>query len=217
MDKWREELETVATEFCEFLRARGIACEKSDGGEYFVDIKTDHTFKLYTNRKGERRITLPLEMPEKRRLSYINLWEEFNGRVRPGINIYVDGSYKDGTASYAAVVLDGGVVLDKISGCFPDDDGFRNIAGEIKALEKSLEYCIEKGIGEVAIHYDFQGLKDWVVGTWQSNNPLTRAYRDFVLKASEEVKINWIKLKAHSGDSYNELVDKLAKKALSDC
>ena len=42
----------------------------------------------------------------------------------------------------------------------------------------------------------------------------TRAYRDFYRSASEKVKITFRKVKGHSGDTWNDLADHLAKEAL---
>ena len=42
----------------------------------------------------------------------------------------------------------------------------------------------------------------------------TIAYRDFYRKAKERVHIEFRKVKGHSNDKYNDMVDELAKEAL---
>ena len=44
--------------------------------------------------------------------------------------------------------------------------------------------------------------------------PGTIAYRDFYQKAKEKVHIEFRKVKGHSNDKYNDMVDELAKEAL---
>ena len=48
----------------------------------------------------------------------------------------------------------------------------------------------------------------------QANKPGTIAYRDFYQKAKEKVHIEFRKVKRHSNDKYNDMVDELAKEAL---
>ena len=49
---------------------------------------------------------------------------------------------------------------------------------------------------------------------WKANKEGTKLYRDFYNSISKKLKVDFIKVKAHSGDKYNEEADKLAKEAL---
>ena len=40
------------------------------------------------------------------------------------------------------------------------------------------------------------------------------SYRDFVAEARKTIDISFVKVKAHAGNKYNEMADRLAKKAL---
>ena len=56
----------------------------------------------------------------------------------------------------------------------------------------------------------------WADRRWKANNPLTQGYRDYVAEARKTIDIRFVKVKAHAGNKYNELADRLAKKALSE-
>jgi len=85
----------------------------------------------------------------------------------------------------------------------------RNVAGEILGILKSLEWCQEQGISKVALHYDYQGLESWSTGAWKAKLPFTQFYAQTVKTSG--IVIHWVKVKAHSGNPENEIVDQLAK------
>ncbi len=90
----------------------------------------------------------------------------------------------------------------------------RNVAGEIFAILKALEWCQAQGITEVSLYFDYQGLESWATGVWQAKLPFTQSYARTV-KASD-ITIHWIKVRAHSGIPENEIVDQLAKEGAMD-
>ncbi len=130
---------------------------------------------------------------------------------------YVDGSFsKDKLEfSYGAVLFKDGEVLE-FSEKFSDPEliSMRNVAGEIKGAEFVMRYCIENGISEIDIYYDYMGIEKWCTGEWQANKPGTISYRDYYNSIKNKLAVNFIKVKGHSGDKYNDLADLLAKKAL---
>lgn len=85
----------------------------------------------------------------------------------------------------------------------------RNVAGEIFGILKSLQWCQAQGITKVTLYYDYQGLESWATGAWRAKLPFTQSYAQAV-KASG-INIHWVKVKAHSGNTENEIVDQLAK------
>jgi len=85
----------------------------------------------------------------------------------------------------------------------------RNVAGEILGILKSLEWCKAHGVKEVTLYIDYQGLESWATGAWRAKLPFTQLYAQTV-KASG-ISIHWVKIKAHSGDPENDIVDQLAK------
>ena len=130
---------------------------------------------------------------------------------------YVDGSYDDTTKSYSY----GMVMMHKdeefyFSKKFEKDDmsDMRNVAGEIEGSMAAMKYCIENGIKSISIFYDYEGIQKWCNGDWKAKKEGTKRYVEFYKDASKLVDVDFIKVKGHSGDKYNDLADELAKKAL---
>ena len=129
---------------------------------------------------------------------------------------YVDGSYDKTTHRYAA----GGVILYKgeeheFAKAFEGECAdLRNVAGEIMGSRMAIEYCLENGIDELIIYHDYAGIGMWGDDQWKANLDMTREYKAFVREAREKMKISFVKVKAHTGDKYNEAADRLAKSAL---
>lgn len=138
--------------------------------------------------------------------------------VTDGVHVWVDGSCFPNSKGrlnfgWAYVVLDGVWELHRASGNDVPAEArqHRNVAGEIQAVLRALEWCREHGIGKAAIHFDYQGLASWVEGTWKTRRAFTQAYAERVRALG--MTLTWHKVQAHSGDVYNELVDRLAREA----
>ena len=91
----------------------------------------------------------------------------------------------------------------------PEAVAHRNVAGEIFGILKALEWCKGKGIEEVTIYFDYQGLESWATGAWRAKLPFTQLYAQTVQASG--ISIHWSKVKAHSGNPENDIVDQLAK------
>lgn len=130
---------------------------------------------------------------------------------------YVDGSYDVGTHtfSYGMVFFYQGKEMH-FSQKYSENDlaEMRNVAGEIKGAEAAMQYCLDHEIASITIYYDYEGIEKWCNGVWQAKKAGTIAYAQFYKKASEKIRIVFVKVKGHSGDTYNELADQLAKEAL---
>ncbi len=134
------------------------------------------------------------------------------------IQIWVDGAClpeADGTLhiGWAFLVYVNGQEIYRTSGSDIPVDAYRhrNVAGEIMAILKAVAWCQRKDIKEVSIHYDYQGLESWVTGDWKGKTSFTQDYAQIV--RSSGLTIHWVKVKAHSGELGNEIVDKLARDA----
>ena len=128
---------------------------------------------------------------------------------------YVDGSYNPKSKVYGAgvVYLVEGKEIE-LNKAF--DDSFsihRNVAGEVKASELAISKAIEDKKEQIIIYHDYQGIASWADGSWKTNNDLTKSYKKFIDQARGKIKINFIKVKGHSNDKYNDQADKLAKLA----
>jgi len=130
---------------------------------------------------------------------------------------YVDGSFllENFEFSFGAVIFHNGE-MKEFSEKFSDPElvTMRNVAGEIKGAEFVMRYCVENDIKEIDIYYDYMGIEKWCTGEWKANKSGTINYRDYYNSIKDKLKVNFIKVKGHSGDKYNDLADKLAKSAL---
>ena len=133
------------------------------------------------------------------------------------VPVYVDGSFNSATGefSYGMVVLLDGQALS-FQGKYEDEElsTMRNVAGEIKGAEAAMRYAIEHEIPRIAIYHDYEGIAKWPLGLWKTNKEGTRAYKAFYEEAREKIDISFVKVTGHSGDTYNEMADRLAKEAL---
>lgn len=130
---------------------------------------------------------------------------------------YVDGSYNVQTKeySYGAILIYLGKEYE-FSQKGPDRSlaDMRNVAGEILGAQKMMEQCVQNGIKELELYYDYEGIEKWCTGAWQAKKPGTQAYRDAYQEMSKSLRVNFHKVAAHTGVELNERVDQLAKKAL---
>ena len=130
---------------------------------------------------------------------------------------YVDGSYDvtTGSFSYGMVMFHDGKE-EHFSKKYENNDlaSMRNVAGEIEGARAAMQYCLDKGIKNLIIYHDYIGIAAWCTGEWKAKQEGTMDYALFYRMASLHVDIRFQKVKGHSGDTYNELADKLAKEAL---
>lgn len=128
---------------------------------------------------------------------------------------YVDGSYRlsDKTFSYGAVLFDGEIYETFSKRFYDEDASMRNVSGEIKGAMYAMQRAVELGKKVVYIHYDYAGIENWALGNWKANKDGTKEYKSFYNNIKDKIDVKFIKVKAHSGVEYNEVVDKLAKEA----
>ena len=130
------------------------------------------------------------------------------------LQIYVDGSYNGEFCSYACVVLDkNGPQF--LSGCVKDEEHLCNVAGELTAAKTAIQYCLDNKIKRVSIYYDFSGIEEYCLNGKNMKKNFVNKYCDFVNKAKEKTDINFVKVKAHSKDKFNDMADMLAKNAIT--
>lgn len=145
--------------------------------------------------------------------------EKLNNQLKEkrAILAYVDGSFskKKKIYSYGCVLLDTKEV-EKLKGIGKDKSivSMRNVAGELLAAKKAIKWAVNNNYEKIVIHYDYSGIKNWAKGFWKTNKKGTIEYKEFIDKIKDEIDIEFIKVKAHSGDKYNEKADKLAKDAI---
>lgn len=131
---------------------------------------------------------------------------------------YVDGSFRQGHSvyGYGVVILAGDRVIKTLSGTGsrPEYVAMRNVAGEVLGAIKAMQYAMAAGARSLVLHFDYQGIESWAIGTWKRNNDLTRGYHEFVRSVRPRLSLTFRKVKGHSGDAMNDLADELAKQAV---
>ena len=141
-----------------------------------------------------------------------NLWEDY-------IIAYVDGSYEDSVKRYGSgvvIIKDDNVILkESFGGEDKDLVGMRNVAGEIKAAEFAMNYCMENNYKNLVIYYDYAGIECWCTGVWAAGKVGTKRYKNkFDTLKAKGLQVRFEKVKAHSGNLYNDMADELAKKGI---
>ena len=128
---------------------------------------------------------------------------------------YVDGSYSElhGDYGYGVVVINnkGEEFIYRGRGNHPELVEMRNVAGELMGAVTAVKVAIQMGKKDIYLHYDYQGIESWATGEWKAKNEVTKDYRDYLESIKFVVNIHFIKVAAHTGVKYNEMVDKLAK------
>ena len=136
-----------------------------------------------------------------------------------GVYAYIDGSFDrvQGIYGSGVVIVDGDKKYEfKHAGNREDYAQLHNVAGELEAAKYVMWYAVDKKIKEITLFYDYQGIESWAIGDWQANLPYTQDYVSFYNKVKTRVKVNFVKVEAHTGVELNELVDKLAKEAIEE-
>ena len=145
-------------------------------------------------------------------LNNINTTNNVEGTIA-----YVDGSFKEETNEYSfGVVLlhEGKEYHFKKSFLSDELSSMRNVAGEIKAAGFIILYCLNRGIEKLTIYHDYEGISKWYQNEWKANLYGTKKYQEFANEVKGQIDVNFVKVKSHSNDYYNDLADRLAKDAL---
>lgn len=131
---------------------------------------------------------------------------------------YVDGSYDEANDvfSYGVVIFDGSQII-KHGQSFKDESllAMRNVAGEIKGAAFAMQYCIRNKIDELYLYYDYAGIKNWCTGEWKAKKEGTKKYKNYYDSIKLLLNVNFIKVKAHSGNEFNDMADSLAREAIN--
>lgn len=138
--------------------------------------------------------------------------------MQNGVIAYVDGSFnlKTKEYGYGCVLLENQNIIKTLYGKGDRADlaEMRNVSGEILGSLAAVRYAIDNHYGQICIYHDYEGIEKWVTGRWEAHKKLTKQYRDTMLRLQKQIGIAFIKVPAHSDDTYNDMADALAKKAV---
>ena len=127
--------------------------------------------------------------------------------------VYTDGSFVNGRYSYGYAFIKDGEVVFESKGVGDDLEAasMRNVAGELAAVVHAVEKAKTLN-ARILIYHDYSGISHWVNGNWQAKNKFTQAYVAFM--RAHQGLYEFKKVAGHSGDRFNDYVDRLAKEAL---
>lgn len=140
--------------------------------------------------------------------------------------VYIDGACNNDTreGAWAYIMLYDDFIIKK-SGNKPFTTSNEM---ELKALEVALLDCKSAGIKELEIFSDsayvVNGLLNGTVRKWKKNKWKNRKGKNIkhkelwknILFILDGISVQIVKVEAHSGNYYNDMVDHLAKEAVRD-
>ncbi|MGE4272643.1 MAG: viroplasmin family protein [Desulfitobacterium sp.] len=128
-------------------------------------------------------------------------------------DVYTDGSFVNGQYAWAYAFVKEGKVHYEASdvGKNPSAATMRNVAGEIAAALYAVKKASQLGV-TIRILHDYAGIAHWATGEWKAKNEFTQAYAKMMNQYRGIYSFE--KVKAHSGNEFNDYVDQLAKNAL---
>lgn len=127
---------------------------------------------------------------------------------------YIDGSFDKRRGSVGAggiMFINGEQKTFSFGNTDPKYSAFWNVSGELLAAMYVMNYALEHNIPQCSLYYDYMGIEMWATKRWKRNNIVTEEYATFCETIFTSVKVNFHKVAAHTGDTYNEMADKLAK------
>lgn len=130
---------------------------------------------------------------------------------------YIDGSYHLKTEEYsfgAVLIIDQKLYQFKKKYDKDEFSTYRNVAGEIKGAGFIIKYAINHHIKEMNLYYDYEGIEKWYTGSWKANSMIALKYVEFKEQVKNDIIIHFYKVKSHTNNKYNDMVDHLAKEAL---
>lgn len=132
---------------------------------------------------------------------------------------YVDGSYSkhinENIYGAGIVLLHPNNKKETISLKGTKGIELHNVAGELSAAMYAMKQAKDNGYKKLILYYDYVGIENWLNGSWRTKNKYTKLYNQYYIqKIKPFLEIEFIKIKSHSKNIYNDEADLLAKRAL---
>ncbi len=138
---------------------------------------------------------------------------------------FTDGSIntKTGTYGYGGILYDGRsfhILEGARNDCMSK---MNNVSGELLGSGAAISKAIELGLPKLRLFYDYTGIVLWPNGSWKlkdyntTHDPKDQwlaQYVDFVHECQKKIQLEFRHTKGHTGIVGNELVDRLAKRAV---
>ena len=134
---------------------------------------------------------------------------------------YTDGSYRHdrNKAGYAAVLVQDGKILCNKVGKMAHNQIKNSTTAEMAAVMGAIGDARGRGYKKIIICYDCNAIKDSLESKKESKEGYVRNYVAYMKKHSQNIEIEFKKVKAHAseekgGDKFNQEADKLAKRVI---
>lgn len=126
-------------------------------------------------------------------------------------DVYTDGSFSNGRAFWAFVVICDDQIQFQDKGEINDANILtgRQVGAEIQAVIEAIKYCKKLKL-RARVFYDYSGIECWADGSWRANKFYSIRYKEFIQNHLQFIE-SFVKVRAHSGNKWNEYVDKYAK------
>lgn len=136
------------------------------------------------------------------------------------LHIYVDGSYNISSEKYSyGLVAVRDNVIEYIESSAAKDNtksNIRQIAGELEAAIKGVEYAISKNNKKVVIFHDYEGIAHHATGFWERREESSINYYNKMNELiNRGIDVIFVKVDSHTGDLFNEIADEKCKQELS--
>lgn len=79
-----------------------------------------------------------------------------------------------------------------------------------------MEWAIKNKYKKITLFYDYTGIEFWTDGSWKAKKPVAKEYVKKISVLEQSIKVEFEKVKAHSGNDLNERADELAKQAIQN-
>lgn len=205
------------------LEKLGIKAQVNEvkNNEWLAKVETDlGAFAVYTNSKGKVSVQTQFIQDQKSKdkaqwaLEKITAQATIKPIDKKTWIAYTDGSAQRSQCGWACVIFnpEGKKDYEKYGNLGPQLNG--QIAGEVEGAISVISDAVKKGIKNVVIRHDYEGVGRWGQGTWKNKDSDATRLKLWCQHAKEkgiDIQFQWTR--GHNGDAGNERADVLASKA----
>lgn len=179
-----------------------LAREQTDG------YSSAYMKKFNTLEKAKEYINENKELSDLKYIDFVN-----DEKI---LKIYTDGSYCEATKKYGAafVVIENDKEIYRYSYAERDITGKKNISGELVAAMRALEWVfITEYSDDIEINHDLSFIKDICTNKINPKIDYGKILKQlYNMCIKDGISVNFNEIESHSGNYWNNFVDKLAKK-----
>ena len=142
-----------------------------------------------------------------------------NAKCKNEIEAYIDGSYdyKNNICGSGAVILKNGNIIKRKQKVFTSlkINELRNNAGEICSAIMAIDYAVGVKAKKLTLYFDCETIEKWAFNVdLKKMNSLRLKYYQKVASSQRFLDIEFVKITAHSNNTFHNNADRLAKEAI---